>query len=48
MLAFYPLPPRPQVSLKDALHPILIVTAALIALGILGTFPTFFEAFAPE
>jgi drug/metabolite transporter (DMT)-like permease len=34
---------------KDpALRPILIVTGVLIALGILGTFPTFFQEFAPE
>jgi hypothetical protein len=31
-----------------ALRPILIATALLIVLGILGTFPTFFEAFASE
>ena len=30
------------------LRPILILTAILIGLGILGTFPTFFEAFAPD
>ena len=30
------------------LRPILIATVALIALGILGTFPTFFQAFAAE
>jgi hypothetical protein len=30
------------------LRPILILTAILIGLGILGTFPTFFVAFAPE
>ena len=30
------------------LRPILIATVLLIALGILGTFPTFFQAFAPE
>ena len=30
------------------LRPILVATAALIALGILGTFPTFFQAFAAE
>ena len=30
------------------LRPILIITAVLIALGILGTFPTFFQAFASE
>lgn len=31
-----------------ALRPILVATAVLIALGILGTFPIFFQAFAPE
>jgi hypothetical protein len=31
-----------------ALRPILITAAILAALGIVGTFPTFFEAFAPE
>jgi hypothetical protein len=30
------------------LRPILIVSAVLAVLGIIGTFPTFFEAFAPE
>jgi hypothetical protein len=30
------------------LRPILIVTVVLIALGVLGTFPTFFQAFASE
>ena len=30
------------------LRPILILTAILIGLGILGTFPTFFQAFASE
>lgn len=30
------------------LRPILITTAVLIGLGILGTFPTFFQAFASE
>ena len=30
------------------LRPILIATIVLIALGILGTFPTFFQAFASE
>jgi hypothetical protein len=30
------------------LRPILITAAVLIALGILGTFPTFFQAFASE
>jgi hypothetical protein len=33
---------------NPALRPILIATVALIALGILGTFPTFFQAFAAE
>lgn len=34
---------------KDqALRPILIATAVLVALGILGTFPTVFQAFASE
>jgi hypothetical protein len=33
---------------SPALRPILIVTAVLIALGVLGTFPTFFQAFASE
>jgi hypothetical protein len=28
--------------------PVVYATAALIALGLLMTFPTFFEAFAPE
>ena len=32
----------------QALRPILITTAVLVALGILGTFPTFFQAFASE
>jgi hypothetical protein len=32
----------------QALRPILIATAALVLLGILGTFPTFFQAFASE
>jgi hypothetical protein len=31
-----------------ALRPILIASAVLIALGILGTLPTFFQAFASE
>ena len=31
-----------------ALRTILIVTVALITLGVLGTFPTFFQAFAAE
>jgi hypothetical protein len=30
------------------LRPILIGTAVLVALGVLGTFPTFFQAFASE
>ncbi|HEU4921742.1 MAG TPA: hypothetical protein VFT23_01560, partial [Burkholderiales bacterium] len=30
------------------LRPILIAAAVLVALGILGTFPTFFQAFASE
>jgi hypothetical protein len=33
---------------NPALRPILIATVVLIALGILGTFPTFFQAFASE
>ena len=33
---------------NPALRPILIATVVLIALGVLGTFPTFFEAFASE
>ena len=33
---------------NPALRPILIATAVLIVLGILGTFPTFFQAFASE
>ena len=33
---------------NPALRPILIATAVLIALGVLGTFPTFFQAFASE
>lgn len=33
---------------NPALRPILIATAVLIGLGILGTFPTFFQAFASE
>ncbi len=33
---------------SPALRPILIATVVLIALGILGTFPTFFQAFASE
>ena len=33
---------------NPALRPILIATAVLIALGVLGTFPTFFQAFAAE
>jgi hypothetical protein len=30
------------------LRPILITAAVLVVLGIVGTFPTFFEAFAPD
>jgi hypothetical protein len=30
------------------LRPILVVAALLVALGILGTFPTFFQAFVSE
>ena len=33
---------------NPTLRPILIVTAVLIALGVLGMFPTFFQAFAAE
>ena len=33
---------------NPVLRPILIATAVLIVLGILGTFPTFFQAFASE
>jgi hypothetical protein len=33
---------------NPALRPILVATAVLIALGVLGTFPTFFQAFASE
>lgn len=33
---------------NPALRPVLIATSVLIALGVLGTFPTFFEAFASE
>ena len=33
---------------NQPLRPILIATAVLIALGILGTFPPFFQAFASE
>ena len=33
---------------NPALRAILIITAVLIALGIVGTFPTFFQAFASE
>ncbi|HEY8193091.1 MAG TPA: hypothetical protein VIF36_04130 [Gaiellaceae bacterium] len=33
---------------NPALRPILIAAAVLVALGILGTFPTFFQAFASE
>lgn len=28
--------------------PLLIVTSLLVALGVIGTFPTFFQAFAPD
>jgi hypothetical protein len=30
------------------LRPILIIAGVLVVLGIVGTFPTFFEAFAPD
>ena len=33
---------------NPALRPILIATAVVIVLGILGMFPTFFQAFASE
>lgn len=33
---------------SPVLRPILIAAAALVALGILGTFPVFFQAFASE
>jgi hypothetical protein len=33
---------------NPALRPILIATAVLVVLGILGTFPTFFQVFASE
>lgn len=33
---------------SPALRPVLIAGAVLIALGVLGTFPSFFQAFAPE
>jgi len=33
---------------NPVLRPILVVAAALIALGILGTFPVFFQAFASD
>jgi hypothetical protein len=33
---------------NPVLRSILIATAVLVALGILGTFPTFFQAFATE
>lgn len=29
-------------------RPVVGATVVLVALGILGTFPTFFQAFAPE
>lgn len=35
-------------SRQVELRPILIATAALVALGFLGTFPTFFQAFKSE
>jgi hypothetical protein len=33
---------------NPTLRPILIGTAVLVALGVVGTFPTFFQAFASE
>ncbi|HEX2459603.1 MAG TPA: hypothetical protein VHJ58_05595 [Vicinamibacterales bacterium] len=33
---------------NPALRPIFIAAAVLVALGVLGTFPTFFQAFASE
>jgi hypothetical protein len=33
---------------KALTRTVLIVTAVLVGLGVLGTFPVFFEAFAPE
>jgi len=33
---------------SPVLRPILIATVVLIALGVLGTFPTFFQAFTSE
>jgi hypothetical protein len=33
---------------KGVTRTVLIVTAVLIGLGVLGTFPVFFQAFAPE
>jgi hypothetical protein len=33
---------------NPVLRPILIATVVLIAIGVLGTFPTFFQAFASE
>jgi len=33
---------------NPVLRPILIAAAVLVALGILGTFPTFFQAFASD
>ena len=33
---------------NPVLRPILIAAGVLVALGILGTFPIFFQAFAPE
>ena len=35
-------------SRELAWRPLLIVTVVCVALGILGTFPTFFQAFAPS
>ena len=31
-----------------ALRPILVAAVVLVLLGVVGTFPTFFQAFAPE
>jgi hypothetical protein len=33
---------------SPALRPLLVLAALLVALGILGTFPTFFQAFVSE
>jgi hypothetical protein len=33
---------------SPVLRPVLLAAVALIALGVLGTFPTFFQAFAAE